>query len=59
MHGTAANLVLQAARQENLIDCDTIYEIVGNVKEIDQAKLLELHIDFTANLTNFFHLTYS
>ena len=54
MHGTAANLVLQATRQGIIIDCVTIYGIVGIVKEIDQAKLLELHIDFTINMTNFF-----
>lgn len=54
MHGTAANLVLQAARQGIVIDSVTVYGIVAIVEEIDRAKLLELQIDFTVNLNNFF-----
>ena len=56
MHGTAANLVLQAARQGIVIDSVTVYGIVAIVEEIDRAKLLELQIDFTVNLNNFLNL---
>ena len=52
MHGTTANLVLQAARQEIVIDRVTIYGTVRVIKEIDKARLLELHIGFIYNYLN-------